>query len=160
MSRGTIPRCLSAERYILHFHRCRLCCQEYEPGPLPEYAATGARLPSPIYDAKPGKPAKRDFVGWTGIVPILYFIEYAIGLKPDAPKNRLTWTLATEKRCGCERFRFNGHVATLIAKPADGQPDAAEVTVESDGEFQLTVHRGGKKRDFNVKEGRNRFLLE
>ncbi len=111
-------------------------------------------------DAKPGRPAKPDFVGWTGIVPILYFIEYAVGLKPDAVNNRLTWTLASKKRCGCERFRFNGHVATLIAKPADGQPDAAEVTVESDGEFQLTVHRGGKKRDFNVKEGRNRFLLE
>ena len=35
--------------------------------------------------AAPGKPAKPDFVGWTGIVPILYFLEYAIGLKPDAP---------------------------------------------------------------------------
>ena len=40
---------------------------------------------------KPGTPAKADFVGWTGIVPILYFLEYAIGLKPDALNNRLTW---------------------------------------------------------------------
>ncbi|MEI8374341.1 MAG: trehalase family glycosidase [Planctomycetota bacterium] len=28
---------------------------------------------------KPGKPAKGDFVGWTGIVPILYFLEFGIG---------------------------------------------------------------------------------
>ena len=47
--------------------------------------------------ASPGKPAKPDFVGWTGIVPILYFIEYAIGLKPDAPNNRLTWVLTSRE---------------------------------------------------------------
>ena len=28
-----------------------------------------------------GKPAKGDFVGWSGIGPILYLLEYAIGLK-------------------------------------------------------------------------------
>ena len=39
--------------------------------------------------AKPGKPAKGDFVGWTGIVPIVYFLEYGIGLRADAPNNRL-----------------------------------------------------------------------
>jgi len=105
-------------------------------------------------DAKPGKPAKPDFVGWTGIVPILYLLEYAIGLKPDAPNNHLSWNLTSDKRCGCQRFRFNGHTATLIAAPS------GEVTVESDGEFRLTVHRGGKQHDFAVKKGKNAFRLE
>ena len=45
----------------------------------------------------PGKPAKGDFVGWTGIVPILYFLEYGIGLKADAPNNRLTWALTSDE---------------------------------------------------------------
>lgn len=110
-------------------------------------------------EAKPGKPAKPDFVGWTGIVPILYFIEYGIGLKPDAPNNRLTWTLTTEKRCGCERFRFNGHTATLIAEPSGEQPGAAQVTVESDGDFQLSLRRGEKQGDFSVKKGKTTFPL-
>lgn len=30
--------------------------------------------------AKRGKPAKQDFVGWSGIGPILYLLEYGIGL--------------------------------------------------------------------------------
>jgi glycogen debranching enzyme len=109
---------------------------------------------------KPGKPAKRDFVGWTGIVPILYFLEYAIGLKPDAPNNRLTWTLATAKRCGCKRFRFNGHTVTLVADPAAGQPETTQITVDADGGFHLTVRRRGATGEFSVKPGRQTFLLK
>ncbi|MHC4178297.1 MAG: MGH1-like glycoside hydrolase domain-containing protein [Planctomycetota bacterium] len=111
-------------------------------------------------DAKPGKPAKPDFVGWTGIVPILYFIEYAVGLKPNAPHNRLTWTLATEKRCGCRRFRFNGHTATLVVEPSGEQQGTADMIVESDGNFRLSVRRGERQRDFAVKRGKNTFLLK
>jgi hypothetical protein len=110
--------------------------------------------------AKQGKPATKNFVGWTGIVPIQYFIEYGIGLKADAPNNRLTWVLTSAKRCGCERFRFNGHTATLIAQPPGDPSGAVEVTVESDGQFQLLVERDGKKWDFAVKAGKNSFKLD
>ena len=107
---------------------------------------------------KPGSPAKRDFVGWTGIVPILYFFEYEIGLKPDAPNNRLTWELSSTKRCGCDRFRFNGHTVSLLAEP-DAVSGRTELTVKSDGAFQLRVRYRGNERDFAVKLGKNRFTL-
>ena len=110
--------------------------------------------------AGPGKPAKPDFVGWTGIVPILYFIEYAIGLKPDSPNNRLTWVLTATKRCGCERFRFNGHTATLVAEPPAAGSPRVHITVESDGEFQLQVVRGGQPWDKTVRAGPNAFELD
>ena len=110
--------------------------------------------------AQPGKPAVKDLVGWTGIVPILYFFEYAIGLRADAPNNRLSWTLNSTKRCGCERFRFNGHVVTLVAQPPTGSTGPIEVAVESDGPFQLLVLRGGKKWEYNVKVGQNQFRLD
>jgi hypothetical protein len=111
-------------------------------------------------DAKPGQPAKGDLVGWAGLAPIVYFIEYAIGLKADAPNNRLTWELTSDKRCGCERFRFNGHTATLVAQPPGNTSGPKELTVESDGQFQLRVERGGKRWDFIVKAGKNRFTLD
>ena len=109
--------------------------------------------------ASPGKPAKPDFVGWTGIVPILYFIEYAIGLKPDAPHNRLLWTLTSEKRCGCERFRFNGHTVTLVAEPAAADSQT-QLTVESDGAFGLRVVRGQRQWDHAIQVGKNVVRLE
>ena len=34
---------------------------------------------------EPGVPAGRDFVGWSGIGPIAFFLEYAVGLHPDGP---------------------------------------------------------------------------
>jgi hypothetical protein len=125
------------------------------------FQATGTVWENYAPDATtPGKPAKGDFVGWTGIVPILYFLEYGIGLKPDAPNNRLTWALMSDKRCGCERFRFGGHTATLIAEPRDAQPNTVSLTVESDGAFDLRVERRGKQWDFTVEKGRNEFVLK
>jgi len=109
---------------------------------------------------RPGKPAKGDFVGWTGIVPILYFLEYAIGLKPDAPANRLTWALTAQKRAGCRQFRFNGHTASLVAEPPGPDRRTWRISVESDGPFQLVVQRDGKQRQFDVQKGKNGFVLE
>jgi hypothetical protein len=108
---------------------------------------------------RPGDRAKPDFVGWTGIVPILYFFEYGIGLRPDAPKNQLTWRLDSAQRCGCERFRFNGHTVSLLATPPQTQPGPTRISVDSDGPFQLRVEHGGRRTDFRVQAGSNRFSL-
>jgi glycogen debranching enzyme len=125
------------------------------------FQATGTVWENYAPDATaPGKPAKPDFVGWTGIVPILYLLEYGIGLKPDAPNNSLTWTLTSDKRCGCQRFRFGGHVTTLVAEPSETQPDTVSVKVESDGAFDLRIERGGNRWDFKVEKGTNDFVLK
>jgi hypothetical protein len=107
--------------------------------------------------AAPGKPAKSDFVGWSGITPILMLLEHKIGLKPDAATNTLTWRIQASQRTGCERFRFNGHTATLIAEPA--APGRWKVTVDSDGEFTLRAERDGRARKFAVKRGAQSFTM-
>ena len=148
------------ERYEKHQLACEIALEHL--GRVAEvFQATDTVWENYAPDAvTPGKPAKPDFVGWTGIVPILYLIEYRIGLKPDAPNNRLTWVLASDKRCGCERFRFGGHTATLIAEPSDTEPETVHLTVESDGAFALRVERKGKRRDFAVEKGKNEFALK
>jgi hypothetical protein len=104
----------------------------------------------------PGKPAKRDFVGWSAIGPIVYLLEFAIGLTPDAEANTLTWKLASPQRCGCERYRFNGHVVSLLATP-DGKN--WNLRVQSDGPFQLKVLAGARAKTFAVKLGDNGFAI-
>jgi hypothetical protein len=106
---------------------------------------------------EPGKPAKGDFVGWSGIAPIMYLLEYGIGLKPDAPHNQLLWELQSEARAGCERFRFNGHVASLVAYPVAGGQGKVRVSVESDGDFKLRLRYKGKEEDFSVARGKQEF---
>jgi hypothetical protein len=107
----------------------------------------------------PGKPSKGGLVGWSGIAPILYLLEYAIGLKPDAAHNVLVWDLRSETRTGCERYRFNGHVASLIAKPMGGEHGKVTVSVESDGAFTLRLRFQGKQQDFAVAKGKQKFKL-
>ena len=104
---------------------------------------------------EPGQPAARDFVGWSGIGPILYLLEFGIGLKPDAPANRLTWNLTSAKPCGCERFRFAGHTVTLKAAPSAGPSPIWRITAESDGPFDLIVTRGDRGALFEVEKGAN-----
>ena len=104
----------------------------------------------------PGKPAKRDFVGWSAIGPMVYLLEFAIGLTPDAEANTLTWKLVSTQSCGCEHYRFNGHVVSLLAIP-DGKN--WNLRVQSDGAFELKVTSGVHAKTFAVKPGDNRFAI-
>ena len=108
---------------------------------------------------QPGKPAKGGLRRLDGhrAHPVLPRVR--IGLKPDAPNNRLTWVLTSKKRCGCERFRFNGHTVTLLAEPK-ATTSQMQITVESDGAFQFHIVRGARQWDEAVHVGQNVFRLD
>jgi hypothetical protein len=109
--------------------------------------------------AAPGKPAGKDFVGWSGIGPILYLLEYGIGLRANAPENELTWHLRSTARQGCERFRFNGHVVSLVAEADPSDAKRLCVTVKSDGAFKLRLLRRGRSQTVHVKTGEQLFSM-
>lgn len=100
----------------------------------------------------------KDFVGWSGIAPILYFLEYGVGLKPNAAQNELSWRIESKQRVGCDHYRFNGHVASLLAEPA-GENGQLKITVDSDGAFKLRTQHKGQGKDFSVRKGRNMFVM-
>lgn len=109
----------------------------------------------------PGTPAKGDFVGWTGIAPILHLLAYVVGLQPDAPANVLTWDLRGETAVGCDRYRFNGREASLraeFARPGDSR-GACRITVVADGEFTLRVRRKGALRDLGIRPGEHTHVV-
>lgn len=108
---------------------------------------------------RPGKPAKPNLVGWSGLGPIGYLLKYAIGLKPDAPHNELVWQLQPGSRSGCKRYRFADHVVTLIASPEVDNPNRMRISVKSDGAFRLVVHFKGSQKTFNVVSGGQEFQI-
>lgn len=111
--------------------------------------------------SEPGSMSGRDFVGWTGIGPILYLLEFGIGLMPDAPRNELRWELRGAKKVGCERYRFNGRVVDLLATYELPYPegDRWRIRIVSDGDFTLKTISGYTHREkkFTVKKGENAF---
>ena len=90
-------------------------------------------------------------------------MTYCIGLKPDAARNELLWNLRLEgsgrARAGCERFRFNGHVVSLLADRDPADASLVRISVESDGNFTLNVARGGAIETFAVREGKQVVTL-
>jgi hypothetical protein len=107
----------------------------------------------------PGRPAKPDLVGWSGIGPILYLLEFAIGLKADALANELVWEVDFPKAVGCERFRFNGHVVSLKAEPAADDPRRLTLLIESDGPFKLVVRHAGRQERYSVVQGKKKLAF-
>ena len=57
-------------------------------------------------EAAPGKPAKPDFVGWTGLPPIAVLFEHRFGLRPNVPANTLVWDIRLTEAFGVERYPF------------------------------------------------------
>lgn len=105
-----------------------------------------------------GSAVEKDFVGWSGIGPIMYFIEYAIGLKANAPKNEIVWTIRSPDQSGCRNFRFNNRVATLLAVPADKQQNL-KIQVQATGPFTLKIKWKGHSRTLAIQKGSNTFVL-
>jgi glycogen debranching enzyme len=101
----------------------------------------------------PGQPAKRDFVGWTGIGPVAFFIEYAIGLQADALANEMVWDLHSPQRVGVENFWFGGKTVSLVCGPADAT-GRRTVTVQSTAPFNLTILWQGKTTTVHVPAGK------
>jgi len=106
-----------------------------------------------------GNIAQRDFVGWSGVSPILYLLEYGIGLKPDAATNELVWNIRSNGRQGCERYRFNGHVTSLVATPIIDRGSKLRITVESDSNFTLKTVYYGVSETKQIKRGLQQFTI-
>lgn len=100
---------------------------------------------------KEGDKNRRDFVGWSGIAPILYFMEYLIGLRGDASKNKLVWNVDTSLgETGCSRYWFAGRTLNLRAIPQlDG---SVHIQVESDGPILLEVNVGSRKQTMELTD--------
>lgn len=127
-----------------------------ETGTIWENYAPDAVAPGRHVD---GAPVVRDMVGWSGIGPILYFMEFAVGLVPDAHANRLVWTIRSSMRSGCERYRFNGRVVSLIANPGPGGR-GVRVEVNSDGLFTLVASYHGVTRTVEIPGGSSVIDIE
>lgn len=99
----------------------------------------------------PGKPARKDFVGWTGIIPITILIEYIFGIQSSADKNEIVWHVNELDRHGVKNLPFGvGASVTLICEKRDSADELPKITVKSDKKITVRViYSDGK--EFTVK---------
>ena len=94
----------------------------------------------------PGKPAKSDFVGWTGLIPIAVLIEYVLGIKADAKNDEIVWRVNLTEQHGIERYPFGGKSVDLVCAARQSADDEPQITVKCDTPVKLRViWPGGEK---------------
>ena len=80
--------------------------------------------------AKPGDPAKPDFVGWTGLSAIAIPIEHVFGIESRPEENKIIWRVRETTRHGVLRYPFKGGTVDLIC-PARREGERPEIKVRS-----------------------------
>ncbi len=108
-----------------------------------------------------GNPSQKDFVGWTGCGPIQLLIENILGLRPDGPKNRLSWHINRIDRHGIEQLTFGKITTTLICQKRGSVGSPAEIHVSTNMPFELTVSVDGREmKTVRIARGSQRYFIQ
>lgn len=102
--------------------------------------------------ARPGDPAKEDFVGWTGLPAIAVLLEEVFGLQPDAPNHTLLWDVRLLDEHGVEGYPF-GSKGVLDLK-CSGRESALEkplIEVRSSVPVKVKIHWAGGEGEVEIK---------
>lgn len=93
-----------------------------------------------------GTPAKSDFVGWTGLIPIAVLIEYVLGITSDAKNREMIWRINLTEEHGIERYPFEGKTVDLMCKARADKSEEPQVTVRCDAPVNVRIiWEGGEK---------------
>ena len=96
--------------------------------------------------AKPGNPARPDFVGWTGLIPIAVLIEYVFGIQADAKNEEIVWRVNLTEEHGIEKYPFGGRFVDLHCEARENTAAEPVVTVKCDSPVRVRViWEGGEK---------------
>lgn len=93
---------------------------------------------------------QKDFVGWSGLVPISMLIEDIIGIDVNAPENVITWRIQRKDKHGLKKLRFGKTITSLeISKK---QNDTSRIiSVISNRPYTLTINN----ENYQINTGKN-----
>jgi hypothetical protein len=93
-----------------------------------------------------GQPAGKDFVGWTGIVPITVFIEYILGITVEAEKKTVIWRVSNLERHGINKLAVGRNLTVdLECQRRNSADDKPVITVKCGEKINVKVIYGDGK---------------
>jgi hypothetical protein len=103
---------------------------------------------APERDA-PGDPARPDFVGWSGLGPIVVLLEHVFGLRFDAARSELTWHVDLLDEHGVRRYPIaGGDQADLWCPARQHAGERPRVQVRSSVPVRVLLHWAGGSQRF------------
>ncbi len=109
-----------------------------------------------------GKISRTDFVGWSGVQPIATLIETIIGIRTNAPENRIEWNLRMTEQNGVRNLKWGknySHKVDLVANARTSQDDDVILSVSSNVPFKLVVDTGFTKKELEIERGQNQTFV-
>ena len=102
--------------------------------------------------ARPGDPAKPDFVGWTGLPGIAVLLEEVFGLQPDVPSHTLIWDVRLLDEHGVEGYPFGAKgVLDLKCSARESALEKPIIEIRSNVPVKLRVHWAGGEGEVEIK---------
>jgi len=143
-----ILRGLEANGYDALAHEIALVCVDNatkvfnETGTVwenyaPEYPAAGRRGEEPV---------AKDFVGWTGLIPISMLYEYIMGIKSDPVHARLCWDVRLTDEHGIVDYPFGDTPVTLRCAGRASAEEEPVITIEGDCAIEVEVRWDGGRQ--------------
>lgn len=95
-----------------------------------------------------GKPAKPNFVGWSGLAPIAVLFEYVFGLRADVSGGKLIWDVRLLEAHGVDRYPFgNDGMLELSCAARSSADEKPAITVRCNVPVEIIVRwEGGEER--------------
>lgn len=85
-----------------------------------------------------------DFVGWTGLVPIAVLFENVIGIKSDAPNNKIIWNVNLTCRHGINNYPFaTDKTINLICDERKSEDEKPVICKSGDDVEVEVIWKGG-----------------
>lgn len=107
-----------------------------------------------------GNSDHRDFVGWSGLAPVLYMIQYGVGLCVGENKKCVEWSLRKDflekGPVGCKRYWFLGKTGDFLAEKTQ---KGIRISVNTSDSFSLMIRYEGKETLIQV-EGRTEAWIK
>jgi len=98
-----------------------------------------------------GNSDRMDFVGWSGMGPIMFLLRYGIGLRTDIERDLLVWDISNDilkdGPIGCKNYWFFGITADFMAQVDDRK---LNIEVKTSQPFELEIIFNGTKRQYHV----------
>lgn len=99
-------------------------------------------------ESKPGNPAKRDFVGWTGLIPVSVLFENVFGITPHAEEKRIEWRINLTERHGVINYPLGTCTVDLTVKQRKSADERPEIEVKTDGHLTVDVIWNSEKETY------------
>ena len=103
------------------------------------YLKTGTLWENYSPDLRGEGRSTKDFVGWTGLVPVAVFFEYVIGLHADPAHKKIDWKVGLLEEHGIEDYPF-GKDGKVHLRCARRKHEMEEPQVEVRSSVNLTVN--------------------